>query len=98
MLAGLGPKIKVKIIPTGTVNIEFKTEFLSSGINQTRHRIYLEIKSKMGIVAPFVSQRVEVINEINIAETVLIGEVPETYYNLEGVDEVTTDDTLNMWE
>lgn len=98
LLAGLGPKIKVKIIPTGTVNIEFKTEFLSSGINQTRHRIYLEIKSKMGIVAPFVSQRVEVKNEVNIAETVLIGNVPETYYNLEGVNEVTTDDTLNMWE
>lgn len=98
LLAGLGPKIKVKIVPTGTVNIEFKTEFLSSGINQTRHRIYLEIKSKMGIVAPFVSKRVEVVNEVNIAETVLIGEVPETYYNLEGVEEVTTDDTLNMWE
>lgn len=98
LLAGLGPKIKVKIIPTGTVNIEFKTEFLSSGINQTRHRIYLEIKSKMGIVAPFVSKRVEVVNEVNIAETVLIGEVPETYYNLESVEEVTTDDTLNMWE
>ena len=98
LLAGLGPKIKVKIIPTGTVHIEFKTEFLSSGINQTRHRIFLEIKSKMGIVAPFVSKRVEVINEVNIAETVLIGEVPETYYNLQGVEEVTTDDTLNMWE
>jgi hypothetical protein len=39
-----------------------------------------------------------VINEVNIAETVLIGDVPATYYNLQGVDEVTTDDTLNMWE
>ena len=98
LLAGMGPKIKVKIIPTGTVNVEFKTEFLSSGINQTRHRVFLEIKSKMGIVAPFVSKRVEVITELNVAETVLVGEVPETYYNLEGVSEVTTDDTLNMWE
>ena len=98
LLAGMGPKIKVKIIPTGTVNVEFKTEFLSSGINQTRHRVFLEIKSKMGIVAPFVSKRVEVITELNVAETVLVGEVPETYYNLQGVDEVTTDDTLNMWE
>ena len=98
LLAGMGPKIKVKIIPTGTVNVEFKTEFLSSGINQTRHRVFLEVKSKMGIVAPFVSKRVEVITELNVAETVLVGEVPETYYNLQGVDEVTTDDTLNMWE
>lgn len=98
LLAGLGPKIKVQIIPTGTVNVEFKTEFISSGINQTRHRVFLEIKSKMGIVAPFVSNRVEVITELNVAETVLVGEVPETYYNLQGVAEVTTDDTLNMWE
>lgn len=98
LLAGHGPSIQVKIIPTGTVNIEFKTEFISTGINQTRHRVYLEIKMKMGIVAPFTSKRVEVINEVNVAETVLIGEVPETYYNLEGVEDLTTDDTLNMWE
>ncbi|MBQ8299476.1 MAG: sporulation protein YunB [Clostridia bacterium] len=98
LLAGHGPAIEVKIISTGTVNIEFKTEFLSTGINQTRHRVFLEIKSKMGIVAPFTSKRVEVINEVNVAETVLIGDVPVTYYNLEGVEDLTTDDTLNMWE
>lgn len=98
LLAGHGPAIKVKIIPTGTVNIEFKTEFLSTGINQTRHRVFLEIKSKMGIVAPFTSKKVEVINEVNVAETVLIGEVPTTYYNMEGVVDLTTDDTLNVWE
>lgn len=98
LLAGRGPSIEVKIIPTGTVNIEFKTEFLSTGINQTRHRVFLEIKSKMGIVAPFTSKRVEVINEVNVAETVLIGDVPMTYYNLEGIEGLTTDDTLNMWE
>lgn len=98
LLAGRGPGIEVKIIPTGTVNIEFKTEFLSTGINQTRHRVYLRIKSKMGIVAPFTSKKVDVINEVNVAETVLIGDVPTTYYNMEGVEDITADDTLNMWE
>lgn len=98
LLAGRGPSIKVKLIPTGTVNIEFKTEFVSTGINQTRHRVYLEIKSKMGIVAPFTSEKVEVVNHVNVAETVLIGDVPSTFYNLEGVSDVTTDDSLNMWD
>ena len=97
-LSGRGPSVKVKLIPTGTVKIEFKTEFLSTGINQTRHRVYLQIKSKMGIVAPFANSGVEVFTEVNVAETVLIGEVPDTYYNLEGVQDVTTDDSLNMWE
>ena len=98
LLAGRGPSITVKIIPRGTVGIDFKTEFISTGINQTRHRIYLEIKLKMWIVAPFTSERVEVLNHVNVAETVLIGDVPDTFYNLEGVSDVTTDDSLNMWE
>jgi sporulation protein YunB len=97
-LSGRGPSVKVKLIPTGTVKIEFKTEFLSTGINQTRHRVYLQVKSKMGIVAPFANSGVEVLTEVNVAETVLIGDVPDTYYNLEGVQDVTTDDSLNMWE
>ncbi len=97
-LAGRGPVIEVKLIPTGTVNIEFKTEFISTGINQTRHRVYLEIRCRMGIVAPFISEKVDVINHVNVAETVLIGDVPDTFYNLEGMAEVTPDSSLNLWQ
>lgn len=98
LLAGRGPTIKVKIVPAGTVSIEFKTEFLSTGINQTRHRVYLEVLNKMSIVAPFTSERVEVLNEVNVAETVLIGDVPSTFYNLEGMQDLSVDDSLNVWE
>lgn len=98
LLAGRGPALEVKLIPTGTVSIEFKTEFISTGINQTRHRVYLEIKSKMGIVAPFTSERVEVVNHVNVAETVLIGDVPDTFYNLEGLEEFSPDTSLNLWQ
>ncbi len=98
LLAGRGPAIKVKIIPTGTVNIDFKTEFISTGINQTRHRIYLEIVNRMWIVAPFTSEKVEVVNHVNVAETVLIGEVPDTFYHLQGLEDFTKEDSLNMIE
>ena len=96
LLAGRGPKIVVKIVPVGTVSTDYKTEFISTGINQTRHRIYLEIKSKMTIVAPFTNKTVEAITNVNVAETVLIGNVPQTFYNLEGIVDFTTDDTMNM--
>lgn len=96
LLAGRGPKIEVKIVPVGTVGTDYKTEFISTGINQTRHRVYLEIKSKMTIVAPFTNKTVEVINNVNVAETVLIGNVPETFYNLEGLTDLTTDDSMNL--
>lgn len=96
LLAGRGPKIEVKIVPVGSVSTDYKTEFISTGINQTRHRIYLEIKSKMTIVAPFTNKTVEVINNVNVAETVLIGNVPDTFYNLEGLTDFTTDDSMNL--
>lgn len=98
LLAGRGPKIVIKIMPVGTVSTDYKTEFISSGINQTRHRVYLEVKSKMTIVGPFTNRTVEVISNVNVAETVLIGEVPSTFYNLEGVSDLTIDDTMNFWE
>ena len=50
----------------------------------------------MTIVAPFTNKTVEAITNVNVAETVLIGNVPETFYNLEGINDFTTDDTMNM--
>ena len=76
---------------------DFKTEFISTGINQTRHRIYLEIISKVRIVAPLTTKTIEVVNNVNVAETVLVGDVPNSFYNLEGVDNVV-DDSLNLWD
>lgn len=97
ILAGRGPKIRVKIMPVGTVGSDFKTEFVSSGINQTRHRVYLQVISSMRVIAPFSTKSIEVVNNVNVAETVLIGDVPGSYYNLEGVDNIA-DDSLNLWD
>ena len=97
LLAGRGPNIIVRIIPAGTVSTDFKTEFISTGINQTRHRIYLEIVSKVRVVAPLTTKTIEVVNNVNVAETVLVGDVPNSFYNLEGVDNIV-DDSLILWE
>lgn len=97
LLASRGPRIKVKIMPVGTVGSDFKTEFVSSGINQTRHRVYLQVVSSMRVIAPFSTKTIKVVNNVNVAETVLIGNVPNSYYNLEGLDNMA-DDSLNLWD
>lgn len=97
ILAGRGPRIKVKIMPVGTVASDFKTEFVSTGINQTRHRVYLQVVSNMRVIAPFSTKTITVVNNVNVAETVLIGDVPNSYYNLEGVNDIA-DDSLNLWD
>lgn len=96
VFSGYGPKITIKAIPTGNVSVDFKTEFKSEGINQTRHRIYLEIKTSVRMVAPFISDVVNFETNMTVAETVIIGDIPQTYYNLEGIEDIKKVDTTNF--
>jgi len=74
-----GPEISVKVIPYGNIDVDFGTEFVSAGINQTRHRIFLEIKSKLIVGLPLVKKVTEVVTKIPIAETVIVGDVPGSF-------------------
>ena len=90
-LAGSGPNINIQVIPTGNILTEIKNEFESTGINQTVYRIYLELTCKVSIVSQYKTIEDEVVNQVLLVETVIVGEVPESYYNLEGMksDDVT---------
>ena len=98
VFSGYGPKITIKAIPTGNVSVDFKTEFKSEGINQTRHRIYLEIKTSVRMVAPFISDVIPFETNMTVAETVIVGDIPDSYYNLEGVDGLDKLDTTEFME
>lgn len=76
------PSIRLHIIPQGTVTVDFATEFEESGINQTRHRIYLIINTDVRIIVPLVSETIRVTANIPIAETIIVGDVPEQYINV----------------
>lgn len=82
ILARYGPKLKVSIEPIGTVYVNFKTEFEDAGINQTRHRIYLEATAMVDVVVPLTTQTKEVKTEVPICETIIIGDVPNSYVNV----------------
>lgn len=89
IFSGYGPNIGIKIVPTGNVDAEFKTEFCAQGINQTKHTIYIQINTYVTIVAPFTSDAIESISVLTVAETIIIGDIPETYYNIEGLENVS---------
>lgn len=86
ILSGLGPDINIKFIDTGTVETKVRSEFESTGINQTIHRIYLDVKCKVSMLTPYNTVEETITNEILLAENVIVGLVPSTYYNLEGMD------------
>ena len=72
LLAGRGPRISVKMA-------NFENEFTSAGINQTKHQIVLNIDVAVSILLPGFSTATTVSNAVTVAETVIVGSVPDTY-------------------
>ena len=86
LLAGRGPGVKIQISPIGDVETDLRSEFSPQGINQTLHRIYLEVKCRVNILTPFQDLEKEITNQVLLAENVIVGRIPSTYYNLEGIN------------
>ena len=95
-LSGVGPSIPIKVSTAGTLDTQLKSEFISQGINQTLHRSYVEFSCNMKILTPLKNYSKTIVNQVLVAEHVIIGHIPDTYYNLEGMD--SPDDTLNFIE
>ena len=87
ILAGTGPEIKIKIATVGNIETNLKSEFSQEGINQTLHRIYLELICEVSILTPFQTIEERITNQVLLAESVIVGTVPNTYYNLEGLNQ-----------
>ena len=93
LISNLGPKIKIKVVPSGTITSTLETEFYSVGVNQSLHRIFLAINCTASILSPFetVSQSIE--SKILLSESVIVGNTPENYYK---IDTMTPSDQLNL--
>lgn len=94
LLSGSGPKISFDVSVTGTVDTEIKSEFVSQGINQTLHRVYVNFECHMEIVTSIKSYSKKIVNQVIIAEHVIVGNIPDSYYNLEGIE--SSMDTLDI--
>lgn len=78
---GRGPQINLRLVPIGAVNGEFNSEFDSVGINMTKHTLFLNINVHVSIVMPVKSYEVFSQNQVLLAESIIIGKVPEVYLN-----------------
>lgn len=82
MLADLGPPIRIALYPVGSVHVNTSESFEQAGINQTRHRVILDITAEIKMVQPLMSSNVTVRTNVPIAETIIIGEVPRAILDL----------------
>ena len=97
LLAGRGPEIRVRMQSVGSPSAHFENAFTDAGINQTRHRIMLVVDVSVGILLPGFSTATRVSNSFNVAETVIVGSVPEsyTYFHSEDIQSTAEDYVMN---
>ena len=83
-LAGLGPKVPIRLYPVSIVNADFKESFDSVGINQVKHKLYLDVSMKMSFVGMMFAQADTVETSVLLNETIIVGDTP-TYYGNGGM-------------
>lgn len=89
VLGTLKPEFEFNVLPIGSVKSQVVSTFESAGINQTRHRIVLNITVSLSTLIPFYKQNLDVQSSFNLAETIIVGEVPDTYTKV-----ITSDEEL----
>lgn len=82
VLSALGPSIRVRLQSVGDVTAEYENELTSAGVNQTKHSVYLNVTANVYLLIPGEIIPVSVTERVCVAETVIVGNVPDTYLNL----------------
>lgn len=79
-----GPSITVKIEPIGNMKVSYESKFESAGINQTRHKIYLNVEARVRMKIPLHSTEQVITCQIPVAETIIVGKIPSTAIDFGG--------------
>ena len=82
LFSGTGPKLPVKVMSISSSDADFRNLFAEAGINQTSHQIMMDVHITMTILTPVGAESVEATSAVVVAETVIVGNVPQSYVNV----------------
>lgn len=84
--SGRGPNVNIKAIPVGNIETQFSSEFTPAGINQTLHKLFIEVTASVNIVIPGAQNKITTVTPVLVGETVIIGKVPDVYLGTQSAD------------
>ena len=82
----LGPNIKMHIEPIGNITTSYESKFESAGINQTRHKIYLNITAQIRLKLPLADQETTVTTQVPVSDTIIVGKIPNMTWGTTTID------------
>lgn len=77
-LSGTGPVIPVRVLSIRNSDANFVSRFTEAGINQTLHQLAMSVSVDVSVLVLGRTNSFTVTSEVVIAETVIVGEVPNT--------------------
>ena len=83
LLLNKGPDVDVQIIMLTSSRVDFRNEVVSCGINQAKYQLVLEVTIDIDILIPWGTESTSTVTEVIVADTVIVGKVPDTYLNME---------------
>ena len=84
LFSGKGPRLPVRVLSVSTSDAVFSSKFSQAGINQTMHQLHISVSATMTILTPMGTQNITADAQVLVAETVIVGAVPQTYLNWDG--------------
>lgn len=82
--SGKGPAIPVDVLSIRSSDAVFASHFSQAGINQTLHQLTMEVSVDVSVLVLAKTERFTVTSEVVVAETVIVGDVPQTYLQTGG--------------
>jgi len=76
-----GPRIKFTLTPAAYVETDIESVFETTGINQVNHKIFIVLEITASALIPNYSTNVKFRTNVCVAQTVIIGKVPENIWN-----------------
>ena len=84
LLSGKGPVIPVRILSIRNSDATFSSDFSQAGINQTIHQVIMEVSVDVAILVLGETDSFTVTSQVVVAQTVIVGEVPDTFLHTGG--------------
>ncbi len=91
--SGKGPGIPVRILAIRNSDANFTSHFQEAGINQTLQQLSMDVLVDVTILVLGQTETFTVSSQMVVAETIIVGDVPATYFHTGGNHGTTSKDS-----
>ena len=96
LFSGKGPNLKIRLTPARSITTDVVSTFLESGINQTWHRVFIQVEVDVGLILLSRSLDCRVSDSIVVSDSVIVGKVPDAYTDINKIEDELLGDVVDF--